>query len=94
MCADIAKQKTGSKKYQNKVECARFYHVYCSVGIRLRLVAAGTVVRSHDLGDVKPIVLERGGVVRVRFVTGVAIHAYFGVSASAPLLHRARVLLL
>src|ERR1035441_4440954 len=54
--------------------------------VHLGLVAAGTVVRSHDHGDLQAVVVEGGGVTRVGLVAGIAIHAGLGMGASAPLL--------
>src|ERR1019366_4602065 len=54
--------------------------------VHLGLVAAGTVVRSHDHGDLQAVVVEGGGITRVGLVAGIAIHSRLGVGASAPLL--------
>ena len=54
--------------------------------VDLGLVAAGTVVRSHDHGDLQAVVVEGGGVTRVGLVAGITIHARLGMGAFAPLL--------
>src|SRR5208282_627268 len=53
--------------------------------VDLGLVAAGTVIRSHDHGDLQAVVVEGGGVTRVGLVAGIAIHARLGMGAFAPL---------
>src|SRR5208282_4175665 len=50
-------------------------------------VAARAIVGRHDHGYLVAVMLERGGVLGVRLVAGVAIDALFGVCAGLPLLH-------
>jgi hypothetical protein len=54
--------------------------------VHLGFMAAGTVVRSHDHGDLEAVMVEGGGVTRVGLVAGITIHVRLGVGAFAPLL--------
>jgi hypothetical protein len=58
--------------------------------VHFGLVAAGTVIGSHDHGDLQAVVIKGSGVTRVGLVAGITIHARLSVGATAPLFDGAR----
>src|SRR5208283_1338504 len=53
-------------------------------------VAARAIIRRDDDGDLVAVVVERGGILGIGLMAGIAVHAFFRVRARLPLLHDAR----